>query len=229
VRAFLTLHADGTYLYGEHHAAPECGASNGNGAEYGVYRWNATSHAFAFVNAVIDTNGECGLALNGVPSAGGTLVRNANGTLSADVLDTGSSGAHLLITWVPVESTPGALIGSWASTSRQFFHVFGSDGTLFSVDTKGLTPPISTVLPGIEDGCYLLAGATAAGTFSVNLTSSCAVSATQVAVDTTGSQAGFSVYGSGTWGFQVNGDSLQVTLPGATAPLPVLLARIKAP
>ncbi len=227
VRAFLTLHADGTYLYGEHHGDPECGANNGNGAEYGVYRWNATTHAFAFVNAVIDTNGECGMALNGTPSAGGTLVRNANGTLSADVLDTGNSGAHLLITWVPVESIPGALIGSWTSASRQFFHVFGSDGTLFSVDIKGLTPPISTVLPGIEDGCYLLAGATVAGTFSVNLTSSCAVSAMQTAADTTGSLAGFSVYGSGTWGFQVNGDSLQVTIPGATTPSLIPLARIR--
>ncbi|HKE93257.1 MAG TPA: hypothetical protein VKB34_03040, partial [Povalibacter sp.] len=209
-RAFLTFNPDGTYIFGIHSSDPDCGASNGDGLEYGAYRWNQTTHAFVFANVVLDTNGDCGMANDGDPGAGGTLVRNGDGTLSTDTLDTNGSGDHVLITWAPVPSNAGELVGSWGD--NQVFFVYSSQGTVFSADTRA-NAVLTAGAPGIEDGCYALSGTLASGSYVIDLSGTCAVNGQQTAVDTTGTN-GFSAWGSGAWPFTVTGDSMQRTLPG---------------
>lgn len=222
-RAYGTFYPDGTYIFGIHSDDNGCGPSNGNGIEYGVYLWNQTTHAFVFVNAVIDTNGECGIANDAAPSAGGTLIKNADGTLTTDTLDTNGSGAHTIATWAPVPSTAGTLIGSWGR-NNQFFNVYAADDTLFSADSRSLVQ-IPATSPGIEDGCYTLSGTTADGSYTVNLSATCAVSGTQTAVDATGAASGFSFFGNQAWTFSITGDTMQTTVPGA-ASAPTTLSRI---
>jgi hypothetical protein len=210
VRAFLTFYPDGTYLFAVHNDDPSCTANNGNGIEYGVYNWNATTHAFALVTAAIDTNGDCGL-VNGAALTTGTLVKNVDGTLSADLIDTNGSGDHGLYTLVPVASTTGSLVGSWGD--NQTFTIYSANGTLISAQTKGLAQNVNFP-PGLEDGCYQLTGTTASGSYTANFTASCHVSGTQVGVDTTGA-FGISILGSNPWNFTVTGDLVQVAVAPA--------------
>lgn len=210
VRAFLSFYPDGTYILGVHNDDPACNANNGNGIEYGAYNWNATTNAFSVVTAAIDTNGGCGI-VNGAALTTGTLIKNVDGTLSADFIDTDGSGNHNLYTLVPVASTAGQLIGSWGD--NQAFTVYSANGTLFSAQTKGLAQNVNFP-PGLEDGCYQLTGTTASGSYTVNLTASCHVSGTQVGVDTTGA-LGVSIVNSNPWNFNVTGDLLQVAVAPA--------------
>src|SRR5262249_10211412 len=72
-RPFLTFYPDGTYIFGLHQDDPDCGTGHG-GIEYGVYHWNQATHEFAFLNAVIDTNTDCGVTNDAAPPPAGTLV-----------------------------------------------------------------------------------------------------------------------------------------------------------
>jgi hypothetical protein len=211
IRAFLTFYPDGTYIFGVHNDDPTCTANNGNGLEYGVYNWNATTKAFALVTAAIDGNGDCGL-VNGTAFTTGTIVKNVDGTLSADFIDTNGSGDHFVVTLVPVASTTGSIAGSWGD--NQGFAVYSSNGTLFSAQTKGLAQNVNFP-PGIEDGCYALTGTPAAGSYTANFSASCHVNGTQVGVDTTG-LIGISVLGSNPWNFTVTGDLIQLAPAPAT-------------
>jgi len=184
--AAISFHADGTYIFALRSDDVDCGAGNGNGIEYGVYRWNSTTRAFALRNAQIDTNGGCGVADNGA-MLGGTLTRNANGTLSADLLDNTGSGDHILVSFSPAASTANSIIGSWGD--NQSFVIFRSDNTFFHATSKHVDNA-ATTFPGIEHACYSLVGSPSAGTFQANFGGGCNAGGL-AALDTTGN-AGFS-------------------------------------
>jgi len=179
--AILHMDADGTYIFAIRSDDVDCGAGNGNGLEYGVYRWNSTTRAFALRNAVIDTNGGCGVADNGA-MLGGTMTKNANGTLSGDLLDNTGSGDHILVTFTPVSQTAGSIVGSWGD--NQGFVMFGSNNTFFHANTKHLDN-VNTTFPGVEYACYTVNGTNSQGSFAVNFTGSCLVDGDPV-LDTTG-------------------------------------------
>lgn len=205
IRPFLSFHPDGTYIFGLHEDDADCGASGHGGVEYGVYRWNQTTHAFEIRNAVIDTNGECGIHDTAVVP--GALVSNPDGTLTL------SDGTQETATLEPVSSTAGTLIGSFGD--NQAFVVYDSDGKFFTASTRAILQNGATS-PGIEDGCYTLSGTTASGSFTINLSGTCAISATQTGADTSGA-VGFSALAAATLDFNVTGDSMHTTVGGANA------------
>jgi hypothetical protein len=213
-RAFLSFNAEGTYIFGLHEEDPECGVTGQGGLEYGVYRWNQASNSFAFVNAVIDTNGNCGVTDSGVPHSAGTLTRNPDGTLSTVIPADDGVSPPSTATFTPVASTPGSLIGAFGTS--QFFNVYGADDTIFVADIRS-NHLVPATTPGIEDGCYLLSGTLAAGSYTTNVGNTCAVSATQTGADTNGVPWGLSQFGTtGVWQFTVTNGGAQFTLPGAT-------------
>ena len=118
-----------------------CGASGHGGLEYGVYRWNRTTHAFQIRTAVIDTNGECGL--HDEDTFTGVLVGNPDGTLTF-------SDSEETFTLEPVPSNAGTLIGSWGD--NQAFVVYESNGKFFLATTRAILQNTASS-PGIEDGC----------------------------------------------------------------------------
>ena len=119
----LTLFDDGVYLFGSVSDDTACGASLGNGIEYGVYRYNAGTGAFEIRSAVLDTNGSCGL-WNGASQANGTLTVAGAGSNTLLTLTTGSATFQYLA----ADSTPGTLIGSWPDPYQQGFTVYSDAG-----------------------------------------------------------------------------------------------------
>ena len=115
----LTLFADGVYVFGSVSEDLACGASRGNGVEYGVYRYNAVTNAFEIRSAVIDTNGSCGL-WNGTSQADGTVTLLGSGTNTLLTLTT-AAGAFL---YLPADSTAGSLVGSWPDPYQRGFTTF---------------------------------------------------------------------------------------------------------
>lgn len=152
-RNYLTLWPDGTYVFASRRDDASCGPSNGNGVEYGVYTWNATTHAFSVLTGAIDTNGGCGLWDNGsTPPMGlnGTLTRSGD-TLTLTTTD----GSYVL---TAVTSTASTLIGSWtqAGDVDGGFLVFHPDNTYLHVQIQaGMGAGFP---PGYERGCYVATG-----------------------------------------------------------------------
>lgn len=169
---YMTFFSDGTYSYVVRMDDPACGENEGNGVEYGVYRWDAGasldpssgsgSGPFSILSAVVDTNGDCGLARSLEGSAElltGTLDRSAAGTVD---INTGDEVLRMLA----VDEIPGQLIGSFepgtvrkngdgfsARVSRVSgaFAVFTSDGRYVSVETQEASSDAGAV--GAEWGC----------------------------------------------------------------------------
>lgn len=204
LRAFLSLYADGTYIFGLHEDDPACGASGHGGLEYGVYRWHRTIHLLEFRTAVIDTNGECGI--HDDSALLGALAVNADGTLTFN-------DGEEIYTFEAAPSGAGTLIGSWGD--NQAFVVYDSNGKFFLATTRAILQNTASS-PGIEDGCYSLTGTTASGTFTVDVSSTCTVSASQTAVDTNGQIALSQLVGR-TLDFSVTGDAMQTTIGGINA------------
>lgn len=119
----LTLFDDGVYLFGSVSDDPACGASLGNGIEYGVYRYNAGTGAFEIRSAVLDTNGSCGLWNNG-SQANGTLSVAGAGSNTLLTLTTGSATFQYLA----ADSTAGLLIGSWPDPYQRGFTTYADAG-----------------------------------------------------------------------------------------------------
>jgi len=186
--AVLTFHADGTFLFALRSDDPDCGASNGNGIEYGVYRWNSGTRAFQFRRVDIDTNGDCGISDSG-QTLNGTITRNANGTLSADLLDNNGSGDHVLATFAPAASVTGSMIGSWGD--NQGFVLFRNDGTFLFATSKSLDN-VATTSPGLEHACYTLNGNDSAGAYQPVFGASCNTDVGTGAVVDTNGTVGFS-------------------------------------
>jgi len=170
-KGYMTFFPDGTYSYVVRMDDPACGDNNGNGVEYGVYRWAAGdsydpygetgSGPFSVVSAVVDTNGDCGLtrSLAGAQELlSGTLDWRA-GTVE---INTGNE----VLRMIAAEDIPGQLIGSFepgtvmksasganARVARVSgaFAVFSSDGRYVSVETQDASSDAGAV--GAEWGC----------------------------------------------------------------------------
>jgi hypothetical protein len=221
VRGYLTFFSDGTYIFGLHEANAACGASNGNGVEYGVYNFNATTGALAISNTVVDTNGGCGLSDAGTGSTGTGFTKNGAGVIAGTVHD-GAATYSMVLT--PVTSVSGQLLGAWDVAGRLGVTIYNSDGTVFSSNTfaqQGVGA--NGLVAGIEDACLTgVTPATATGSYTPNFTGSCIIPhtpATLSAVDTNGSSGGISATGSAVVSYAVSADVLTLTvgaLPAGT-------------
>lgn len=165
-RNFLTLWADGTYVYATRRDDAACGNGAGNGVEYGAYSWNATTGAFSILNAALDSNGPCGMWNSSAsPMIGvtGTLTK-AGSTLTL-VTSTGT------LVFTAVTSTPGALVGAFQSAgdANGGILVFLPDNTYLAVTTQ--INPLSGDgrRLGYERGCITVT----ASTLSFSLASTC--------------------------------------------------------
>lgn len=206
-RAFVTFYQDGTFILGRHGDDPvsECGSTKGNGIQYGVYRWNKATRAFSVVRVALNTIGSCSFG----EGAQSDLIIKPNGDL---IFITDGEESPL---FSPVASTPGTLIGTWGD--NQAFIAFESTGNFMLAMTRSITQNVNAS-PGIEDGCYDMSGTTASGRFTLSLGSSCKVTDTLTAIDTSGA-VGLSNQTSSTIDFSVPNDALQL-LVGQVNPLP---------
>jgi hypothetical protein len=209
---YITLFADGVYVYGSvENNGPNCGTTNGgNGVEYGVYNYNKATGAFAIKSAVVDTNGGCGVWANGAARYAGTLSIAGSGQLTVLTLAlTGGAGTFNL---VPVASTSGQIVGSWANAYHKNFAVFlpaGGNALYYMItETQADTAPTSAgQLAGFEYACATVTALTG-GTLTADLTATCQAPAPSVngPVDTNGT-SGLSSAG-GPVSFTVNVDTL---------------------
>ena len=149
----LTLFADGVYVFGSVSEDPACGASRGNGVEYGVYRYDAVTNAFEIRTAVVDTNGSCGL-WDGTSQADGTLTVLGSGVNTLLTLTTSTATYQYL----PADSTSGSLVGSWPDPYQRGFTTFvNSAGTnVYTLSAWTQRSPAGHddgYRPGIETSC----------------------------------------------------------------------------
>lgn len=158
----FTFFSDGYFFFQGQNNDPNCTPNNGAGLEFNTYSWSP--NVLTFGTPIFDTNGDCG------PNAAGSgpLTKNADGTLTG----VGESGP---LTFTPVASTPGTLIGSFEA---------GISGTTTNLPTPGvvtflddshfllsrtLATPGSQV--GIQDGCYAVDPSTHVLTVDISPTS----------------------------------------------------------
>jgi hypothetical protein len=208
---YMTLYADGVYIYGSvENNGPNCGNTNGgNGVEYGVYSYNASTGAFTIKSAVVDTNGGCGVWNNGARYTG-TLAKS--GTGQSTVLTLTLPGGAGQFDLVPVASTAGQVIGSWGNQYHKTFFVFlpagGTSVYSFFATSQADT---GTTSIGQEAGVEYACGSATAltgGTYTPDFSVACQVPAPgqDGAVDTNGT-AGLSNLG-GSAPFTVSTDTL---------------------
>jgi hypothetical protein len=170
-KGYMTFFPDGTYSYVVRMDDPACGANNGNGVEYGAYRWDAGdsydpygesgSGPFTVLNAAVDTNGSCGLAR----SVGGS-TELLSGTLDWHAEQIQLSTAEGMLVLTAVEQAADRLLGSFEPGTAKVvalgqaipinrvsgaFTVFLDDGTYVSVETQDA--PEDGVVAGAEWGC----------------------------------------------------------------------------
>jgi len=196
----VTFFSDGTYIL----ASLEKDDPTCNGVEYGVYRWNSTTNAFAFVNAVVDTNNDCGVNDSGALLSG-TLTKSGT-TLTADLLNNDGSGAHIAVVLKPVRSVDGTLIGAWTGPAQLGFTVYFSedgDNAVLNVYASQVTTNIA-IAPGLEHACYTITNASA-GNVTYDFSAGCSPRDMPV-VDTLSN--GLSAFGSNPVPFVVSGDFL---------------------
>jgi hypothetical protein len=205
---YLTLFRDGVYVYGSVENNPSCGTQNGNGAEYGAYNFQGSSGIFTIRNAVVDTNGTCGV-WNGGSRFTGVLTSSSGSGYLLSLLAGG------LVELTPVESLRDALWGSFADAYRRNVWVFlrtedgGGDEQpilYFNIQTQGASALGRAV--GIEYACATMRGGDHQGELVPNLTATCLAPApfTNGPVDTNGT-AGLSQV-SGAWAFHAHRDDL---------------------
>jgi len=120
----LTFFDDGVYLFGSVIDDATCGSSQGNGVEYGVYRYNAGTGVFEIRSAVIDTNGSCGL-WSGGSQVNGTLSVAGTGSNTLLTLTTGSA----VFQYLAADSTTGLLIGSWVDPYQRGYTTYADAGS----------------------------------------------------------------------------------------------------
>jgi hypothetical protein len=207
--AYLTLFADGVYVYGSVENDPGCGSTtNGNGAEYGAYDYDASTGDFVILGAAVDTNGSCGV-WDGASRLTGALEepRGRDKPLKLDVPGRGT------VELVPVDSKKKQLFGSYADAYERSVWIFTDAGHgslyVFNVQTQADEGATSQGYEaGVEYACATLVGSPENGTLLADFTATCQAPApgSNGAVDTNGS-SGFS----GTvslWSYQVDGDLL---------------------
>ena len=152
----ITLYADGSYLLASYENDPDCGPSNGNGVELGVYNYDAATGDFSVISNAIDTNGECGL-WDGA-GASGTLAKSGIGQSSRLTFDDGED----TFTLEAVPSVANTFIGSFREPGSTGFATFGTDGHYIIAHSTNDSA-------GIERGCYVMTG-TSSGTITADVT-----------------------------------------------------------
>jgi hypothetical protein len=210
--AYLTLFADGVYVYGSVDAKDCKGHGNGTGVEYGVYDYDQSTASFTIESAVVDTNGSCGVWDEG-PSFNGTLAVSGSGQ---DKILTLTIPGEDPIDLVPVQSTTGEIYGSFADRYHKNFWVFvpqgGADLISFNTQTQADVEPTSLGHEaGIEYACGTITGTAASGTLDPDFgDGGCDAPALDHGpVDTNGTSGLSHVAGS--WSFDVDVDALSTT------------------
>ena len=207
----MTFFPDGTFIFALRSDDSSCSANNGNGVEYGVYRWNQMTGAFAFVSVPVDTNGDCGVYDAGFVNTtpGQDTLTKSGTTLSFDSVE---NGQHTLYTLTPVPSVDGTLTGAWSNSAHLGFTVFDGTNAVLSATTGSvLIVGQGSIPPGIEHACYSInPGTSSAGSLNFDFSNTCMPSGFASPVDTNGPNNGLS-FNSGTpTPFAVSGDFLTV-------------------
>jgi hypothetical protein len=205
--AYLTFFRDGVYVYGSVENDPGCGGElNGNGAEYGVYTYDDSTGAFTIRNAVVDTNGACGV-WDGGPRFAGVLTSSGGGGDRTYLLALTAGG---LVELAPVESRNDRIWGSFADVYQKDVWVFvdAGDDVLLYFNTQTQSSTSLGYAAGVEYACGTILGSGEEGLLSPDLTATCLAPAPGIAgpVDTNGT-AGLSHH-AGPWSFRVNNDDL---------------------
>jgi hypothetical protein len=208
--AYLTLFADGVYVYGSVANDAGCGEFAGNGVEYGVYTYDAETGVFTIRSAVVDSNGGCGV-WDGASRYNGILTSSGGGPDNTLTLTVPGRGIFEL---VPVESKNNELYGSFADAYHRNFWVFTDAGSddLYVFNTQTQADEGATAqgyLAGVEYACgTIVEGSDSGGTLSTDFSANCQAPApgTAGAVDTNGT-SGLSA-ASGAWSFDVGGNDL---------------------
>ena len=160
---YVTFFPDGVYLYGSIEDNPGCTYAtdldtDGNGIEYGAYRYDATTHQLSVLNAVQDLNGQCGVwdSENGVARYNGALAVTGSGASTVLTLTPAAGGASIDLT--PVPNVDGEIVGSWAAPYQKDVATFlpGGDHWLhyLMTETQGDDWPLQTGAEvGLEYAC----------------------------------------------------------------------------
>jgi hypothetical protein len=171
---YLTLFADGVYIYGSVENDDHCGNNKGNGVEYGVYTYDQASGDFAIRSAVVDTNGDCGVWHNG-SQFDGTLAVTGSGQSKVLTFSTTTQGQ---LVFQPVDSTAGTIYGSFADHYHRNFSVFIENGGpddlfFFNTETQAGTGAASGHDAGVEYACGKINGTSIAGPLQPDFNGSC--------------------------------------------------------
>jgi hypothetical protein len=159
-RQVLVLHSNNNFALVNHADNPGC-ANNGNGLEFGHYRWNLDNSWFvSLIN--YDNTGSCGIWDPTVPPGSGlqATIVNSGATFT---LSTGATP----IAFSLLPSTPGTVVGTWLRNDGfdGVVLIFEPNGTYIYVDPQDT----NTGGPaGVERGCYAVAGGSI--TFSAGAT-----------------------------------------------------------
>jgi hypothetical protein len=169
---YLTLFADGVYIYGSVENDDHCGSEHGNGVEYGVYTYDQGN--FTIRSAVVDTNGSCGVWNNG-SQFDGPLAVTGSGQGKVLTLTTTGFGQFDL---VPVDSTAGTIYGGFADRYHRNFSVFIENGGpddlyFFNTETQAGTGAASGHDAGVEYACGKINGTSSVGTLTPDFHGGC--------------------------------------------------------
>lgn len=204
---YLTLFPDGVYVYGSVENDPACGSQDGNGAEYGAYNFQNSTGAFTIRNAVVDTNGTCGV-WNGGARFAGVLTSSGGGNDRMYLLSLSAGG---IVELAQVESRGGEIWGSFADAYQRNVWVFtgrdddDDDDALWYFHTQ--TQVGAGRSAGVEYACATITDDKEGAIFP-DLTADCFAPAPRSSgpIDTNGT-AGLS-HVAGAWTFRVDGDQL---------------------
>lgn len=203
------------YVFGSVANDPLCGASQGNGVEYGVYRYSATTGAFEIRSAVVDTNGSCGL-WNGSSQANGTMTVAGTGSNTLLTLVTGTG----TVQFVAADETAGTLVGAWPDAYRRELAMFrpaaGNDiYTIYLETQRSPAGHDDGYLAGIETSCGTVTSYAGGDLVMDPASPNCSTPSPGIPgfVDTNGT-AGYSSYGTSPIAFAITGGDL--VLDGTT-------------
>ena len=179
---YITFFPDGVYLYGsilDDEFCSELGPpyTDGNGIEYGVYRYDASTHQFSVLNAVEDSNGQCGMwdVESGAARLNGTLAVTGSGASTVLTLTPTGGGAPIDLT--PVPNVDGQIVGSWAAPYQKGVALFlpAGDNELhyMTTETQYDDLPLQTgAIVGLEYACALV-DTMAGGRIQPDVSSAC--------------------------------------------------------
>jgi hypothetical protein len=175
----LALWPDGTFTAAFRADDVAC-ANQGNGVEYGAFRYDATAGTLTLLTVTTNTTVVCGLTTPGVVPA--IFPASVAGDALTLTVPTGA------LTFTRVASVPGSLTGPWVRAAGQdgSFVVFRPDGTYLDAEPQGAGSNGLAVRPGVERGCY----AATSTAITADLSAACKPDGNGV-VDTNG-ESGFS-------------------------------------